>query len=213
MIEFDDLQDGERVGENIVRGSDGKYRWRYDMSLLKNPTVFILIWKIFFFIILGIFAFVMIIDAIEWGDVFEERLLSNLKFFGYFLIGMTVVTAIGYLIYAAMMGWKYCVEFEMDERGVNHAQIPAQAAKARKIGRAAMIAGAAAGSRGALGAGIAAWRTEMYSEFSKVRRVKAYPRRNLIKVNGLLEHNQVYAAKADFDFVLNYITTHCTNLK
>ena len=50
-------------------------------------------------------------------------------------------------------------------------------------------------------------RTEMYSEFGKVRSVKACRRRNLIKVNGLLNHNQVYTEKEDFDFVLNYISS------
>ena len=213
MIEFDELLQGERVGENIVRGSDGKYRWRYDLNLLKNPTIFILVWKIFFFILLGFFAFTMIVDAIEWSDFFPTRFLGSLKMLGYFLIGMTVLTALGYFVYAAVMGWKYSVTFEMDENGINHVQIPAQAEKARKIGRAAMVAGAATGRLGTVGVGLNSQRTEMYSEFSKVRRVKAYRRRNLIKVNGRLEHNQVYASKADFDFVLNFITTHCDNLK
>ena len=47
----------------------------------------------------------------------------------------------------------------------------------------------------------------MYSEFGKVRSVKACRRRNLIKVNEVLNHNQVYAEKEDFDFVLNYISS------
>lgn len=48
----------------------------------------------------------------------------------------------------------------------------------------------------------------MYSEFSKVREIKAYPKTNGIKVNGLLEHNQIYAEKEDCDFVLNFIKDH-----
>ena len=58
-----------------------------------------------------------------------------------------------------------------------------------------------------------ATRTEMYSDFSKTRKVKSYPRRNLIKVNGLLSRNQVYAMSEDFEFVKDYIISHCENLK
>ena len=34
----------------------------------------------------------------------------------------------------------------------------------------------------------------------------------MIKVNGLLTHNQVYAAPEDLDFVKNYIISHCPRL-
>jgi len=201
---------GERVSPNIVYGSDRKYRWVYEMSLLKNPTVFLLVWKIFFFIFLGIFAIMMIADAVNWG--FEDA-LKNLPILGYFVIGMTVVVGIGYLIYAAIMGGKYIVEFEMDEKGVNHRQIASQAKKAKKIGQATMIAGMASGNLSTIGIGMNSQRTEMYSEFARVKMVKAYPRRHVIKVNETLGHNQVYAAPEDFEFVKNFIISHCSNLK
>lgn len=195
-----------RVTENIYRCADGKYRWVYEMPILKNPTIFLLVWKIIFFIILGIFALMSVFDAVEWPNEIGERLLNNLKFFGYFVIGMTVLVWISLLVYAAIMGGKYTVVFEMDEQGVNHKQLPKQAKKAQAIGAIAALVGLASGNFSTAGAGVlSAARTEMYSEFSKVRKVKACPRRHLIKVNQLLSKNQVYADKADFDFVLNYI--------
>lgn len=195
-----------RVTENIYRCADGKLRWVYEMPILRNPTIFLLVWKIFFFIILGIFALMSVFDAVEWPNEIGERLLNNLKFFGYFVIGMTVLVGISLLVYAAIMGGKYTVVFEMDEQGVNHKQLPKQAKKAQAIGAIAALVGAAAGNHATAGAGIlSAARTEMYSEFSKVRKVKACPRRHLIKVNQFLFKNQVYADKADFDFVLNYV--------
>ena len=111
------------------------------------------------------------------------------------------------------MGGKYIIEFEMDEKGVNHKQIPFQAEKARKIGEITALAGSAKGSFTTTGIGMNATRTEMYSDFSKTRKVKSYPRRNLIKVNGLLSRNQVYAMSEDFEFVKDYIISHCDNLK
>ena len=199
--------------DNRVRlFEDGKYRWVYEMSLFKNPTIFVLILKIFFFIFLGIFALMTIIGAGD-SDFWWDGFLGNLKIFGIIFGGMIVLTGISYLIYAAIMGGKYIVEFEMDENGINHKQIEKQAKKARGIGVATAVIGAAAGRPGTVGAGLAATRTEMYSEFAKVRKVKAYPRRGLLKVNNVLNHNQVYTQPEDFEFVRGFIVSHCPNLK
>ena len=204
------MKESETLNTRVTLGDNGKYRWTYEMSLFKNPTIFLLVWKIFFFIFLGVFAVVNISDFIKWGP---EKALENLPVLGYLLLGMTAVVGLGYLIYAAIMGGKYIVEFEMDEKGITHKQTASQAKKAKKIGRVTMMAGAASGRIGNIGAGMNAQRTEMYSDFSKVRKVKAYPRRSLIKVNERFGHNQVYAAKEDFEFVKNYIVARCPNIK
>ena len=195
---------------NIMVENDGKYHWVYEMHLLKNPNIFLLVWKIFFFIFLVIFAFVFSSDILRWGTA---HLVEDLKFLGIFFLGMTAITALGYFIYAAIMGWKYIVEFEMDETGINHKQIAYQAYKAKKLGKATAIAGAATGKLTTVSIGLNAQRIEMYSQFNKVRRVKAYPVWHVIKLNGLLEHNQVYAEAEDFEFVKNFILSHCINRK
>ena len=189
---------------------DGKYRWVYEINLFKNPMFFLLVWKIFFFIFLGVFVIVNISDYIKWG---AEKIPQNLPFLGYLLVGMTAVVGLGYLIYAVIMGGKYIVEFEMDEKGFIHRQIESQAKKAKAIGRATMLAGAASGKVSTIGAGVSAQRTEMYTEFSKVKKVKSYPRRHVIKVKETFEYNQLYASNEDFAFVLDYIVSHCPNLK
>ena len=198
------MNDGERVTPNISLCDDGKYRWIYELSLFRNPTVFLLVWKIFFFIFLGIFAVTMLVDLLG-GYMDLEQFLSTLRIMGIVFLVMTAIIAMSVLIYAAIMGGKYIVIFEMDDKGVNHKQVPTQAKKARKLGAATAMMGAKTGSFSTMGAGINATRTEMYSEFSRTRKVRAYPRRDLIKVNGLLSHNQVYAKHEDYDFVVNYI--------
>lgn len=196
---------GAKVTENIYFCEDGKYRWIYEMSLFRNPTVIILVWKIFFFILLGIFVFTMLLDVFS-GDMDAERFLGTLKILVYFIIGMTVLCALGYLLYAAIMGGKYIVMFEMDEAGVNHKQMPVQLKKAEAIGLLTVLAGLASRNITTVGAGLnSTAHSEMYSEFSKVRSVKLFPRRDLIKVNAPFCKNQVYAAKEDYDFVVNYI--------
>jgi hypothetical protein len=201
---------GRRISDNITLCPDGKYRWVYELHLLKEPTIFFLIWKIFFFIVTGIFAFTFIIDTIEWG---LDDSLGSLKVYGYLLLGMTVLIGLGYLLYAAIMGGKYCVMFEMDEQGVNHKQMPRQAKKAELLSAITVLAGLAGGRLTTVGVGLTSSRTEMYSEFSRVKKVKAYPRRGLIKVNGTLSRNQVYAEREDFDFVLGYIRARCPDPK
>ena len=201
------------LSTRVERCEDGKYRWTYEMSLFKNLTFFFLVWKIFFFIIVGVFAFMMIIDAFEWPAEFSARILETLKIFCWFLIGMTVIVVISYLIYAAVMGGSYIVEFEMDEKGIRHRQIASQAKKAKKIAAATVVAGIAAGRVSTVAAGLNSSRTEMYSDFSRVRKVISCPRKSTIKVNAPFSHNQVYALKEDFDFVKDYIVSHCPNLK
>jgi hypothetical protein len=66
-----------------------------------------------------------------------------------------------------------------------------------------------AGRPGVVGTGmLAGTRTRMYTSFADVRSVESCPGRNLIKVNELLNKNQVYAEDEDFDFVLNFIRAH-----
>lgn len=201
---------GERVSENIVRGADGKYRWVYELNLLRSPVIFLLVWKIFFFIVLGIFAFLLILDMADWGTV---NLLTDLKMLGYFLLGMTALVGIGYLVYAAVMGGKYCVLFEMDDAGICHRQMPRQAEKAQLISGLTVLAGLAGGRVSTVGAGLNSARTEMYTAFARVRKLKVSPRRNLIRTAEGLEHNQIYADPVDFPFVEQFIRQRCVNVK
>lgn len=191
----------------VQRCDDGKYRWIYALSLYRDGSIFWLVWRILFCAFLAIFSVVML------SEIGKGHILENLRFLGIFLLGMTAVTALGYLLYAAMMGGRYVVEFTMDENGLNHQQTDWQAERAGKLGEITAAAGAAKGSYSVMGAGHNAQRTEMYSDFSKVRRVKGYPRRGVIKVTGLLVHNQVYVLPEDYEFVMGYIVRHCPKLQ
>ena len=210
-----EIQNGSAVNppaEKCVLCEDGKYRWTYEKSLFKDPSIFLLICKVLFIPFLIIFIFVNLV-SIGSGDFFPDGFLNNLKIFGIVFLVLAALTVVSFLIYAGIMGGKYIVDFEMDEKGINHIQTPSQAKKAVKLGKVTSLAGSYAGRPAFTGAGIGAQRTEMYSDFSKVRKVKFYPKRNTIKVNGLLNHNQVYTSPEDFSFVSDYIISHCTNLK
>ena len=204
--------EAEKISENITHFSDGTYRWRYDMSLFKNPTIFLLIWKIFFFIILGIFTFIFFV-SLGQKNFFWEGFLNWLKPFGIALGVMTGVVLLGYLLYAAIMGGKYCVEFEMNEKGIMHKQTDSQAKKAKKLAALTAIAGAASRRPTTVGVGINAARTERYTEFEKVRKVQIGKVFKVIKIREFLSTNHVYTEKEDFEFVKEFIISHCPNLK
>ena len=202
------MKQGEKISENIILCADGKYRWVYEVNLFKNLTFFFMVWKIFLFIFLGIFTFVTFIELINGGNV-----LGNIKAMGIALVVMTAVVALGYLLYAAIMGGKYCVIFELDDRGINHKQVSKQAKKAQTISRLTIMAGLLAGNLTTVGVGMNSANTEMYTEFAKVKKVKAFRKKGLIKLREILSNNQVYVFGEDMDFVSKYILDRCVNAK
>ena len=187
---------------------DGKYRWIYEMNMLTNPTIFLTVLKIFFYIILAgwlLFGFFLYVIHGDWPGFWGMGKASLIA-----LGIMAVLTALGVLGLAAIYGGKYVVLFEMDENEVKHIQLPRQVKKAEALGMLTALVGVLANKPSAAGAGIlAAGKNSSTSEYKKVRRV--VPRRalHLIKVNQLLEKNQIYVPKEDFDFVYDYIKSRC----
>ncbi len=203
----------KKISEHISLFSDGKYRWEYKLNLLKNPTVFFTVWKIFL-ILLGISFLLAFFFSLGNKDFFFSGFLQLLKGYGIAFGTLTLVTLLGYMIYAAIMGGKYIVEFEMDEIGISHIQNPKQAEKAKKISALTAAAGVAAKRPSAAAAGVnSSLKTVSYTDFSKVKRIKIRRKLCLIKLNEVLERNQIYTEKEDFDFVKNYISERCKNVK
>ena len=197
-------------GKEVRLCSDGKYRWAYEMHLLKNPTIFFTVLKVMMISLGIVWLFGLVIGI---GNMSLDYFLFWTKLTGIMIGIFFVLTIIGVLITAAVLG-KYVVLFEMDENEVTHIQMPRQVKKAEVIGLITALVGAMAKSPTTIGAGVLATaKTKSTSEFVNVRSVKARRRFNLIKVNQLLDKNQVYVADEDFDFVYNFIKSRCINAK
>lgn len=197
---------GQKVTENIYLCPDGVYRWIYEFRMMKNPSILFTLFKIFGGILVGVWAFDLILMLID-GDFNVENFLETSRNIGIIALVMFALTFISYLIVAAMNGWKYIVLFEMDENGVTHTQMQKQFQKAQALGWLTAMAGLMTGNITTMGIGIStAVHSSLSSEFSKVKNIKVRRGRQIIYVNMLFEKNQVYAAPEDFDFVLNYIT-------
>ena len=197
-------------GKEVRLCNDGKYRWAYEMNLLKNLTIFFTVLKVMMISVGIVWLFGLVIGL---GDMDLDYFLFWTKLSGIMLGVFVVLTIIGVLITAAILG-KYVVLFEMDEQGVTHIQLPRQVKKAEVIGLITALVGVMAKNPTTVGTGIlAASKTKSTSVFANVRRVKARRRLNLIKVNQLLNKNQVYVADEDFDFVYDFIKSRCTKAK
>lgn len=197
-------------GKEVRLCSDGKYRWVYEMNMLKNPTIFFTVLKVMMISLGIVWLFGLVIGI---GNMSLDYFLFWTKLTGIMIGIFFVLTIIGVLITAAVLG-KYVVLFEMDEKEVTHIQMPRQVKKAEVIGLITALVGAMAKSPTTIGAGVLATaKTKSTSEFVNVRRVKARRRFNLIKVNQLLDKNQVYVADEDFVFVYNFIKSRCINAK
>ena len=190
---------------DIKKSDDGTYRWVYEFNMLKNPMILLTVLKIFLLVLVGMWI------------IFSILRIGNDGFFGAFaaqtkellipaliLFGLSILS---YIILACIYGWKYCVLFEMNETGIRHIQLEKQYKKAQALGWLTAMVGAAAGKPGAAGAGLlAATKNEQATEFSKVKRRRVFRAFHTIKLDSLLNHNQIYVESVDYDFVLDYIS-------
>jgi len=201
-----------QVTNNIHRGADGKLRWTYDFSLYRNPTILILLWKIFFFIFTGIFLLMLILETVEGN--FQDAFTGLAPVFSGLIAGMFVLSTMAYLIYAAIMGGHYSVIFEMDEVGVKHIQMMRQFKKAQLLSFISALAGAASGRVSAVAPGLnAAMKQSTYSTFKHVKAISIDRRHEVIKLRTSdLVHNQIYALQEDFDWVLAFIQAHVSGV-
>ena len=200
------LLQGKYVTKNVLLCNDGVYRWIYELNLLRHPTVFFTIWKIFFFIFTAIFAITAAADAIDWGRSLWESIVESAPMYAYLILGATGLTAIGYLIYVAATGGKLDVFYEMDEKGVKQKQIP------RRAGNPRIRAEAEAGLRSDRISSMAVTEYDTYTEFSRVKKGRIYPISHYIKLKEGLNPDRIYADKEDFDFIRDFIIEHCKDL-
>ena len=189
----------ERPTPNVQLCSDGVYRWFYSFDMLKNPTLLITILNAMALTIAILFLSVGFMDLID-GRAFPLK---------WMLVALLIALAAGFLAYgilALLWGGSYLVTFEMDEKGILHKQLSRQA---KKVQSAALLGLLMAKSIGQVSAAAAALQSsEKYSSFSSLRTVKVLRHRDTIKLNALLDRNQVYALPEDYDFVLDYILAH-----
>lgn len=198
--------------KDIQLCGDGKYRWYYELDMWRNPTILITTFKVFFIAILVMGVILLFIGLIN-GDELKEMAwipMAMLIVAGIFV----VLVPFSYALLGLMYGGKYVMLFEMDEYGVLNREMEQQFQKAEAIGWLTALMGMVRGSFTTMGQGLlTATRNSSYSTFADVISVKDNPRRHVIKVNEILNKNQVYVRDPqDYDFVLKFIRQHCPKI-
>lgn len=203
----------EEIGNRVTLCQDGKYRWVYEVNMLTNYSILFDVWKVFGITIVILVVLFSIIFLFT-GELNLDTIIGMGKGIVCAAGVLGVLSIIGYLVYAAMSGWKYVVLFIMDEKEVTHQQMPRAVKKAQIIGALTVLAGLASGRPGVVGTGILSQsRSSMTSTLANVQRLIPSRRMNLIKVNQTLSKNRVYVGDEDFDFVYDFLCRHCVKAK
>ena len=166
--------------KNIMMCPDGKYRWVYELDMYKSSVIIKEVWRAMLIAGVIVLAFLFVIN------IMDNDLMETLQFVvqtATILLGIfLVLSIIGYLIFAFMIGGKYCVVFEMDEEGINHKQHQKHVKKAELIGAITALAGMAGGNLSTVGTGVlAAARTSMLTYFDDVKELEILPKEHLIR--------------------------------
>ena len=197
------------VSKNVVLCADGKYRWVYEMKLLKDFWVLGTILKIFGGII-GAGAVIFLIVEL-FGNHDYLGVLKMVGIMSAILLGLSVI---GYLVYAAIMGGTYCVVYTMDDKGILQEQQMKQARKSELLADILTLAGALTGNMTATGTGLSsARRTSMHSVFEGTKKVTGIWKKGLTKLDSLFSHDRIYCERDDFEFVWDYIRSRCIGAK
>lgn len=207
------MQKEESINNRVKLYPDGKYRWIYEVPMLKNPSIIIDVFKVVG-ISLGIVWLFMVLLSVYDGDFSLESLWDTSLVFVGLMLMFAVIVFLAYVILAWHYGWKYVVLFTMDKSEIVHQQMPYQVKKAQVLGALAAMIGGAAGNLGMVGTGVlAASRSKSISILVRVNRLIPVRRMNLIKVNQKLHKNRIYVPDEDFDFVYDFLCQQCVNAK
>ncbi|MBQ3375637.1 MAG: hypothetical protein IJG49_04425 [Erysipelotrichaceae bacterium] len=213
MEKYVTVKEKEKELEDLVFRSlfadyKGKYRWVYELPMLKSFFLLFEVWKVLGLSAMIVVFFMSVVSLVQGGG--PSAMIFNMEM-GALVFGIMFVLSIpAYYIVTKANNGKYTVLFEMDDSGIDHIQIKTDKAKALDL--LVTFTGVATKSRTTTAAGmLSATGGSLYSRFSDVRRIRAYPKKHLITLSGRFMENQVYVDDEDFIKVYEYIVHHCPN--
>ncbi len=209
-LPFAEPQDLTQISRLVLQDFSGTYRWVYELPMLKSFFLLFEVWKVLSGAALAVALFASVISLIS-GDGLQG-ILNSFEMCVIPLWILMVLSLPAYYIVTKANNNMYTVLFEMDEEGIDHIQIKTD--KARALELLTIFVGTKAKNRTTTAAGmLSAAGSNLYSPFSKVRKIKAYPEKNLITLKGPFFRNQVYVEDQEFKFIYDYIVHHCVNAK
>ncbi len=199
-------QSGYSLPPGVECLEDGTLCWTYSQSLWSNPTILYTVLKVVLIVALLVTLFIGGLSVVEGDFDIGETLMIG----GGMAVGMTVLSLLGYAVYAAISGGRYNMLFFMNDAIVVHTVLPREASRGDRINDMAVIVGALTGNPTLAGMGLANYgRNSMTSNFTEVKSIVRDRSHDLIKVRAGFEFNQIYASPAQYDFVLSHIASRC----
>ena len=197
--------------ERVKLCEDGKYRWIYRMSTLKNPSMMIRMGKILGVTLLAVYIIVLLAAlTVEGVNPFLYTVEMLMPAVGIIL----AVYVVSYLLWVLLCGGTYVCAFEMDDAGILHAQGQNKTEKQKLIEQMTVLMGLVSPVAGILGSCMmAAVNSCWKSNFYVVTSLKAQRRYNAIYLNEPGCKNIIYVDDRDFDFVWSFIKARCDKAK
>ena len=130
----------EKRNNRITLYPDGKYRWVYEVSMMKNPSILIDVLKVLDISLGFVWLFTLLLNFFD-DDLSLEKLWNLTMVFLVLMLVFAVIGIIAYTILAWSYGWKYVILFTMDKKEVVHQQMPRQVKKAQVLEALAAMVG------------------------------------------------------------------------
>lgn len=185
---------------------DGKYRWIHERSYYKIPLLMIFIMKSVAVLIALIWLVFVLVNLGEESYWKEGGFKNTTIIFAIIMVVTMILIVIGYLIYAKKKGGKYFMIHEMDEEGIRYITLPTTTDLAGAEALLEPLSDTKDTDRAddalAEAASIA------YSEFRKVKVVRAFPEWSVVRLKEKLISTEVYLSDEHYRFVLEYIASH-----
>lgn len=143
-------------------------------------------------------------------DAFQAFAVPAFAVGGFFM----VLSLIAWCILMLSHGARYTFEFLMTEDQVVTLQTREERKRAQKLATAGFVLSLLNRNLTMVGTSLAVAAGDTFvSRYSDVKAVIAKRRNDLIKVNNVLQRNTIYAEPHQYEFVWNYITSHCPDAK
>lgn len=197
-------EETKQAAPGVYICSDGKMRWAYDYNAWASPDRFLKLVRILLCVTVMAAAVCFLLTV---SSGFKQSGIFALQVLGYGAAASLVLSAAGWAASASSGGGKYCVVFEMDEKGVNRVDMRSEYKRTEAL---AMLGVVEQDGPGTAPLGVmAASKKSLYSEFRRVRCLRVRRKSHTIVMEARRAPNEIYAGREQFDFVLDYIRAHC----
>lgn len=192
----------------MMRNSRGDIHWNISLDLSKNPFILHTAYKLFMgpSFLIGI---IIVIVCCALGGTIGDILMISGIFFGVGA-GLAIVCKIVYSLTMAVGGSVYTVDHLMTEEKISYNLLESESDETHKQ-RAEILLWFV----DYCGKGIASLMMDFEpnkdfdSQYSEVRRITADKSHNIIRLKHRVLENRIYVEPQQFDFVFNYLTSHC----